>query len=735
MHEEPVAQNEVSLREYLDLLRRRKAIIISTFVAALFIGVAAILISRPVYRSTGRLLIAPTNPMMFGRDANNDPLGYLSNQRQMHNIQTQLEVLLTPKLIADAFIAVNLPPTDPRAKVSVDRINEDVDIIDVVSEAHNPAIAAGIANNLMNLYIAQDEDWRNGDIKTSIDYAKKEVKASMDRWNKDQIALTNYRSKEQITDFAGQIQSQTSMVAGLRTRRDQNQQDLDNLDKMLEVTQGQLAQLNPTIKRVSDATNLNIAKMREELMTVNADYQGALALYKPDHPKAIAVKTRLDTLDAALKKAPDTFKVTEVITNPEVREVEASIRKMQATQAGLFSQFATISAQHDQADKKLNNLSQRQSMLTRLMLASDHSQDHLKKIQDRLDELKLRDVAKTHPITVLNPARAEDEPVRPRKVIMIGMAAAAGLFLGVCFALLQEFLDDRINAPEDARRLLNVPALGYIPRIEKEDQRMLTSEKASGSLLESYRVLRSNVRFAAVGEPLNSIMVTSSAPGEGKSTTACNLAIAMALDGKRVILVDADLRRPTIHEKFGVRNTPGLTNVLVGALPLDKALQNTEVENLQILASGPIPPNPAELLNSSAMEQVQEMLKERCDIVIYDTPPCLSVADAQIMAATVDGLIYVVQVGSTRKSAIKHGNELLRQAHARILGVVYNKMQMDGKKDNYYYGYYSYYHKKELPSAKSNGNGKNGHSNEWDSLTAEGNKEKALAAGDAAEKE
>ena len=143
-------------------------------------------------------------------------------------------------------------------------------------------------------------------------------------------------------------------------------------------------------------------------------------------------------------------------------------------------------------------------------------------------------------------------------------------------------------------------------------------------------------------------MVTSTAPGEGKSVTAANLAIAMALDGKKVILVDCDLRRPTVHEKFGIRGTPGLTNVLVGAMDLDLALQDTEVENLKLLASGPIPPNPAELLNSRAFEVVQEQLKDRSDVVILDSPPCLSVADAQVLAANVDGLIYVVQLGSTR---------------------------------------------------------------------------------------
>ena len=570
---------------------------------------------------------------------------------------------MTPILRQD--VSANRPAY---SRIGVDRINEEVDIIDIFAEAHNAAIAASVVNSLMRQYIAQDKEWRTGDIKQSLKYAEDEVKSARSRWDKAQLALSSFRQKEQISDFASQIAAKTNMVSTLQGKRDTTQQDLDNINKMIEVSQDQLAKLSPTVSKNSKATNLNLEKMGDDMMTLNAEYQGLLALFKPEHPKALAVKKKIDALEASLKKAPKDITVAEVSTNPEVRDMETKIRTMLATKAGIFSLLTRADSQLGQAQNELTKLGQRQSKLTTLTLDAEQDRDHLKRIQDRLDDLRLRDTAETKPINVLNEARAEADPVRPKKTLMLGMAMAAGLFLGVCFALLQEFLDDRVNAPEDARRLLNVPALGYIPRVEKDEQRMLTSEKASGSLLESYRVLRSNVRFAAVGEPLNSIMVTSTAPGEGKSMTSCNLAIAMALDGKRVILVDADLRRPTVHEKFGVRNTPGLTNVLVGALPLDKALQETEVENLQILTSGPIPPNPAELLNSSAMEQIQEMLKERCDVVIYDTPPCLSVADAQIMAATVDGLIYVVQVGSTRKSAIKHGNELLRQAHARILG-------------------------------------------------------------------
>jgi succinoglycan biosynthesis transport protein ExoP len=266
-----------------------------------------------------------------------------------------------------------------------------------------------------------------------------------------------------------------------------------------------------------------------------------------------------------------------------------------------------------------------------------------------------------------------------------------GVMLGLCFALLQEFLDDRINSPEDARRIVGTPALGYVPMIENEDARLLSGSRGGGSVLESYRVLRSNVRFAAIDSTIRSLLVTSTVPGEGKSVTAYNLAVSMALDGRNVILVDTDLRRPTIHEKAKISQQPGLTNVLVGHTSFEDALKDTNIPGLRCLTAGPLPPNPAELLNSQAMRQLHQMLKDNCDIVIFDSPPCLATADAQVLAAETDGVLYVIQFGEAKKSAVRHAVEMLKQARARVLGVVFNKIDLTAKRDAYYYGYYGYY--------------------------------------------
>jgi polysaccharide biosynthesis transport protein len=720
MQEEPVAQNEISLREYLELLRRRKMVIIQTFLAALLIGIVVAFVTRPVYRSTGRLLVTAQSNQMLLQRAGEDPLSRLIESGSMLTLETQLEVLMTPELLSKAYSNAGMNLDDKRVKVAVSRAGDQVDIIDVSTEAHQATIAEGVTNNLMSLYIAQDTKWRTGDIDESIKYAISELNKAEKDWRDASIKLDNYQQRVKLTDYATQLQTSNSALAELQKKEDAFISDLSGLTASIAALNKELSKLPRTITNDKSETNVaNRDLIKQEIIKQQAIYEANLQFFKPDHVKMKALQKQIDQLKADLAAQPENVVSKQVVTNPEVRIIEEKLHNLEAQRAGMVATLAGVRGQKQKAEADLRKMSSYQYTQAALKQAAEIAQNKHKMMSDKLDNLKLRKIALPKAVRELTRATINPTPVRPNRMLIIVMSAVAGMFLGVCFALLQEFLDDRVNAPDDARRVMGVPALGYIPRIEKSDQRLLTSEKGGGSLLESYRVLRSNVRFAAVGEPLNSIMVTSTAPGEGKSMTSCNLAIAMALDGKRVILVDADLRRPTVHEKFGMRNTPGLTNVLVGALPLDKALQDTEIENLQILASGPIPPNPAELLNSNAMIQVQEQLKQRAEVVIFDSPPCLSVADAQVMSSTVDGVIYVVQLGSTKKSALRHGHELLRQAQARVLGIVYNKLQVDNRRSDYYYGYYSYYHKAELPS-KANGNGKKSNgSTEWETMTAQ----------------
>ncbi|MDH2453841.1 CpsD/CapB family tyrosine-protein kinase [Priestia megaterium] len=216
-------------------------------------------------------------------------------------------------------------------------------------------------------------------------------------------------------------------------------------------------------------------------------------------------------------------------------------------------------------------------------------------------------------------------------------------------------------------------------------RRLLAHNSPKDPVAEQYRTIRTNIQFSNADQDIKSIVLTSTGPGEGKSTTASNLATVYAQQGLRVLLIDADLRKPTAHYTFRLENHVGLTNVLTKQSTLGQAVQGTEVPELFLLTSGPIPPNPAELLASNNMTELLKEMKEEFDIVIFDTPPVLAVADAQILANQVEGSILVVSSGKTDKEAAIKAKELLLKANAKVLGAVLNNRKMEEGSDYYYY--------------------------------------------------
>jgi protein-tyrosine kinase len=207
-------------------------------------------------------------------------------------------------------------------------------------------------------------------------------------------------------------------------------------------------------------------------------------------------------------------------------------------------------------------------------------------------------------------------------------------------------------------------------------------------IAEAYRVLRTNLQFSAVDKPLKKVLVTSSVPQEGKSMVIANLAISIASTGKKTLLVDADLRRPKQHKNFLLENHIGLSNLLAENLPLDKVLHTTKVDTLHVITSGPVPPNPAEMLGSDRMYKFIEEVSSIYDTILFDTPPVNSVADASILSPRMDGIILVIEAGSTEREASIIAKQQLEKVNARILGVVLNKVQQKGGSYYYYYYYY-----------------------------------------------
>lgn len=220
----------------------------------------------------------------------------------------------------------------------------------------------------------------------------------------------------------------------------------------------------------------------------------------------------------------------------------------------------------------------------------------------------------------------------------------------------------------------------------QHNRSLITKSNPKSPISEQYKTIRTNIQFSSVDKAIQSLMVTSSGPGEGKSTTVANLAVVFAQQGKRVLLIDADLRKPTVHYTFRLENHTGLTNVLPKQAELDSAVNVTDIENLFVMASGPIPPNPAELLGSQAMEDLLKEVYVQYDLVLFDSPPVLAVTDAQILANKCSGTILVVHSGKTETDAAVKAKELLISAKGKLLGVVLNQKKQKESQYYYYYG-------------------------------------------------
>lgn len=290
-------------------------------------------------------------------------------------------------------------------------------------------------------------------------------------------------------------------------------------------------------------------------------------------------------------------------------------------------------------------------------------------------------------LTVVNPATVPTAPTNPSKILLAAGGAAAGIVIALLIGLLRELTDTRVRSAEEVQRVTDLPLLGSFRRdAETPRHPLAVLEAARTPRAEAYRTLRTNLRYVELDETAKSLVVTSSVESEGKSTTAANLALAAAKLGQRVLLVDADLRRPRMGTMFGIEDSIGLTDVLIGAVPLEDAVQRFGDSELDLLPSGAIPPNPNEQLQSRAMSELLAVLHEEYDLVVFDTPPLLAVSDAAVLGRQAGAVAIVAASGRVRRAQLEGSLQALERVDARVVGVIVTMLPRRGS-DVYGYGY------------------------------------------------
>lgn len=302
--------------------------------------------------------------------------------------------------------------------------------------------------------------------------------------------------------------------------------------------------------------------------------------------------------------------------------------------------------------------------------------------QDNLSE-----IMKVENVSILDEARLEEnpKPVSPNPLINMAIMFFLIFNAGIFLAIFSEMIDKTVKLQGYASEIFGLPLLGIIAKYPQKNEQLVCLDMPKSPQAEAFRTLRTNVSYMQLTKRIRTLQITSSIPKEGKSLIIANLAVAMAQDNKKILLVDCDLRKPSIHKIFAIANSRGTTSILTGELDVDRVIVKTKQPNLDVIASGPVPPNPSELLDLERFKELIGQLKEKYDTILLDSPPVLPVTDGQILAKYADAVVMVIKLGSTQSESVKQAKYMLEHVNARLIGVVLNYGRSQSKGYDYYY--------------------------------------------------
>jgi polysaccharide biosynthesis transport protein len=438
-----------------------------------------------------------------------------------------------------------------------------------------------------------------------------------------------------------------------------------------EGLQAQISQVEKQISTLqSQVDEISTQSFQQQLEEVQAQIQ-------PLQDEVAALQKEIVALDPAWSQE----------RKAQVAEKQARIAQIQP----LLNIYQQIYSNLVVLGKPVQSGNNENSRLTQLQSTLDLYQNLYINLLSSLETVRLARLQNTPNIVKIEPAIQPEKPIRPRTVMNTGLAAFLGLMLAAGIAFLVEYLDDTLKTPDDVEQALGVPVLGFVAEMQyknKKAEEVYVSHQPRSPVSEAFRSLRTNLEFSSVQKPIRTIIVTSPSPAEGKTTIAVNLAAIYAQSGKRVVLVDADMRHPCVHRLLGLPNRDGLSDLFrTGEGVQSVSRTKLELPNLMVITSGSLPPNPAELLGSERMSQILDELRGLVDVIVIDTPPSL-VADAQILSGKVDAVLLVVQPGKTQAETAIASMEIYKRAGARVIGTVVNRIPRNRE---YYYGGYKYY--------------------------------------------
>ncbi len=713
-----MAQYELNLRDYWMVLRKRKWIVLSatTLVAVATSAVTEFAISEKVYETSARV--------KFDR-AMNVPgfMAEMVSYSEGSNITTQAEVIRSvPVMIRAAkklgVVSKDEEPREARrspeilAKVyglkgqlSVAQ-EGSTNILKITAVAGDAEYAARLANAVAEAYREENIASRNRQVDEAKVFVDAQLKTVEERLRESEKALLDFREREGKVFLNEEARQALDNYSHMETESERLAQIKREAVNQLELLKASLAQPDAGPVRVfSDDVQALIAKLNQKLVDLTTERAALLINYTSKHPQVVELDARIQSVKREM-----------------IQELEAKLRTFSQREAAIRDSIARYKERYIGLPKSSLELAslEREVKVNADLYASlkQKHQEFLVKGAERIEE-----------VSIIEPALPPGAPKNaPKGEINFALGALIGMLLGVVLAFVRESLDTSIGTIEDVEAFLKVPVLGVIPRedhkkveqtikeafpgpLDPESMELLSRLSPlfdlKGVLAEGYRSLKVNLQFACMDQKVNSLAFASAGLGEGKTTTVINLAITIAQDGRRVLVVDADFRKPAVNTRLGLKREPGLSEILVGnakwqkvvqtapdlmlgKLGFDQILSAPGVDNLSVITSGHLPENPSVFFNSQRIVDLIAEMEENYDLVIFDCPPILPVADAVLIGPKVDGVVLVYQVGRIGRTPLQRAKALLENAQAHIIGVVLSNVSAEFSPDYYHEQYYKY---------------------------------------------
>ena len=703
---------------YLRIAIKYRWLICGTTLSAFILAAVITLVMTPIYRATASLQIDRETikvlevgviqmPEEKGRAQEFDQtqyelltsrslaervvttLGLVDDARFTQSSQPSLRSLIK-KLIFGTEGRGAKPAIEARLNQTVSRLRASITVTPVrdsrvvrITASHpDPEIAQRIANGYADVFIANSLDRRfeaNSYARKFLEERLEQLKVRLEESEKqlvkyaDEKGIISLGDKQSLAD--ADLEAINNKLAELRNER--IKQEL--LWKQAEAAEG------VSLKEILESKTVQEnRRLRTEL---SADYQQKLGLYKPAYPAMVQLRNQIKELDHQL--------------DLEIKAIKTSIR---TSYEGALKAEELLKGQLEAGKSTVVDQRNRSIQYNILQREVDTNRTLYDGLLQRYKEIGIAGGVGTNNVSIVDRASIPGAPSSPRVKYNLIIGLLLGLIIGVLAALGLDYIDDSFKVPEDIERETGMSVIGVVPRPKLG--RTIEAELADpqSGVSEAFRSLRTGLQFASSEGLPKSLLVTSSKPSEGKSTTTLSLARSLASIGLNVLLIDADLRNARLHKRLRCSNESGLSNYLTGAMLPEQVVQGTDQQTLAFMASGPLPPNPAELLSGSRFTSLLTLASQAFDIVIIDAPPVMGLADAPLLASAAQATLLVVAAHETRRSALKVAIKRLQLARANLLGAMLNKF--DSRQPGYGYGYgygeydYHTYGAKQLPSAK-----------------------------------